>query len=70
VSRDNRNDPTNAAVICLDGCGLQFLTDAQELEGLNRPDDPWRCPKCGGRADWDDDCRATNPPEDSTTGDR
>lgn len=64
--RDNRDDPTDYAVYCQSGCrpALQFLTAEQEMAGLANPDAPWRCPKCGGLAEWDDDCRATNPPEE------
>lgn len=64
MSRDNSKDPTDYAVICggRPSCGLQFLTEEQELAGLMNPDAPWRCPKCGDRSEWDDDCRSTNPP--------
>lgn len=61
--RDNTKDPTDYAVMCDEGCGLVFLTEQQYIHQMERPDSLWRCPKCGGGAEWDDDCRETNPPE-------
>lgn len=63
MPRDNTNDPTDCAVICKTH-GRQFITDEQEIEGLMSPTDVWRCPQCHGPAEWDDDCRRTNPPDD------
>jgi hypothetical protein len=62
--RDNYNDPTPYAVICLHDCGLQFLDELEYTRQLNRPDSLWVCPKCGRIANWDDDCQVTNPPDE------
>jgi len=32
-----------------------FLTEADYDAALGRPDEPWYCPRCGARAEWDDD---------------
>jgi hypothetical protein len=64
MSRDNLLDPTDAAVHCKGKCGLVFLTDEQYDAQMDRPDSTWTCPQCGGGAEWDDDCRSTNPPDD------
>jgi hypothetical protein len=36
------------------GCGLQPLTALQYEQQLSVPNKPWRCPKCGNSADYDD----------------
>jgi hypothetical protein len=64
ATRDNTNDPTNYAVVCNDECGLQFLSEEDYNRQMDRPDAFWRCPKCGGQAEWDDECRETNPSPD------
>lgn len=62
MARDNRKDPTNYAVIC-EVHGLQFLKHREYMAQLALPNQKWRCPLCGRVAEWDDDCRETNPPE-------
>lgn len=32
-----------------------YLTNAEYRSQLAKPDAPWRCPYCGGIAEWDDD---------------
>lgn len=59
--RDNRSDPTPYAVICKDGCGTVFLSEQDYRKQLGDAYIPWRCTKCGGRAEWDDDCLETSP---------
>lgn len=65
VVRDNRKDPTDWSVYCEEGCGLVFLDKQSYGAQMNRPNSTWRCPSCGGSAMWDDNCRETNPPEDT-----
>jgi hypothetical protein len=36
------------------GCGSVGLTQEQYLAQLSCPDYGWRCPQCGGDADFDD----------------
>lgn len=72
--RDNRNDPTDFAVFCSGDvvdiipsaapCGLVFLDEKEYKLQLEESNDTWQCPHCGSTAEWDDDCRSTNPPED------
>lgn len=38
--------------------GRQALTEAQYDAGLDNPDLPWKCPKCGKPAEWDGECDA------------
>jgi hypothetical protein len=71
--RDNSKDPTPYAVLCdcqTGGNGDDapvFLTKKQYMVQLNNPDYPWKCPKCGSCAEWDDECQEPNPPEDQET---
>jgi hypothetical protein len=54
--------PTPYAVICSgdpypqcnDGKPI-YLTDACYRVQMMRPDDRWKCPRCGGLAEFDDD---------------
>lgn len=39
------------AIQCRDH-GFVALTPEQYEAGLDRPDDPWRCPECGAAAIW------------------
>lgn len=54
----------SSAVIC-DHCGIVGLTEEQELSQLEVPDQPWNCPRCGGEAEWDDECPSTNPADEA-----
>lgn len=63
--RNNVFDPTPYAVICPNH-GLQFLSESDYLDQLNKPDDKWTCPVCGNTAQWDDECYTTSPPDDDT----
>ena len=58
--------PTQYAVVCLgtsrpeganpcNNGGLLYLTEQEYDRQRNNPTDLWRCPRCGGLADWDDD---------------
>lgn len=47
------------AVICPTD-GRVALTRDQYIAMLDDMDRPWRCPKCGGVAEWDDDAGETN----------
>lgn len=44
-------DPSVGAI----SCGVQPLTLQQYERQLSRPDDLWKCPKCGAPADYDDE---------------
>lgn len=65
MSRDNRQDPTPYAVLCKDD-GRVFLSKREHDDQLAAVDALWACPKCGGEADWDDECQSTNPIEGFT----
>lgn len=41
------------AVLCW-RCGKVLLTEAEYDEQMARPDNRWRCPRCGTEAEWDD----------------
>lgn len=45
-------------------CGIQELPEAEYDRQMMLPDARWKCPNCGGTAEWDDDSFVTNPPED------
>lgn len=47
--------PIRYAVDCLEGCGTQDLTREEYTAQMRRPDLTWRCPRCGGDADFRDD---------------
>lgn len=36
-------------------CGLVYLTRENYDRQMFRMNDTWKCPKCGGPADWNDD---------------
>lgn len=42
-------------VICYSACGSVELTTEQYNEQMDKPNARWRCPKCGGLAEFDDD---------------
>lgn len=42
-------------VVLCDDHGQQFLTAEEYDYQMSRPDSPWRCPRCGESAQWDDD---------------
>lgn len=75
MARDNSNDATPWAVYCkgelrevgakpCSPTGLMFLREPEYEQQMNQANAFWRCPQCGGRAEWDDDCQETNPPEE------
>ena len=45
--------PFMYGVKCID-CGLQELSKENYDSQMRADDAFWRCPKCGGNADWDD----------------
>lgn len=51
------------AVIC-SRHGTVELSEAQYNRQMMQADSLWKCPKCGGSAEWDDDCLCTNPPDE------
>jgi hypothetical protein len=46
--------PTQFAVLCPNHDQV-FLTYAEYMSQMMRPDSTWRCPLCMFEADWDDD---------------
>lgn len=42
------------SVVCKSGCGRTFLSEQAYDAQIMEPDSPWKCPKCGGKAEWDD----------------
>ena len=58
----NHGIPSPYAIICYDclttveiGCGRVYLTEAEYLRQLSRPDSCWMCPRCGAcPVDFDD----------------
>ena len=44
------------AVFCKSGGGRQILTIKQYNEQMLNANSTWKCPSCGGAADWDDSC--------------
>jgi hypothetical protein len=36
-------------------CGFVYLTYAEYVRQLGKPDSLWQCPNCGSTAHWDDD---------------
>ena len=49
-----KGDPFYAAIDCRK-CGQVPLSEAGYIQQLDAPDSPWRCPKCGAVAEFDDD---------------
>lgn len=47
-------------VICRH-CGIEPLTKENYMRQLSYPNSGWRCPSCGEKARWDDECLETNP---------
>lgn len=46
-------DPTCGAGPCTEG--LVFLTLQEYKYQMSHPSNTWRCPRCNGDAEWDDD---------------
>jgi len=50
--------------VCCPECGDVELTEEEYERQIWRFNSTWMCPKCYGKAQWDDTCRETNPPDE------